>query len=665
MKKISAFLSVFVATIICISIGGCSLFGGNSSKRALKPVLDKYSDVSSWNFVVEYTEYRDGTAIYEEHYEYLGENVLISYTEEGVTYTDYLGYNKSSDTYSYYLDKGDGTYDKYAEDSDEFEEAFSYLSLINPSLLSDFTFKSKDGYYSAASPDKAGNAVIGAYYGSHWTELKVYIGDGLISKVVGVSDDGYTMQFEFTSHGSVSFTLPSNSSVNTPDPDPTPETPTDMMEAQKYDPSKFDKENLQDKMFGVEGTIGLPSTGNIDALVIPVQFTGDKITNAQLEKLNIAFNGTSYETGWESVKTYYQKASYGKLNLSFDIQPVYQAKNTASYYERYVKQTADYTITGEELILEEALAYYESRLDLSKYDTNGDGCIDAVYLIYSESVDYYNADFYWAYVTWYYGAKKYDNLDAFYYLFAGFDFMDESTANDPGSGFDVIPGLKVNASTFIHETGHLLGLDDYYDYDQKKGANEGLGGADMMDYTVGDHNVYSKTMMGWLEPTIITTTQTITIQSSQASPSAILIPLDFNNSYFCEYLLIDLYSAQGLNALHSSIKDSVLYDGADFGVRIYHVSSSINNPYGSEFGSFTDNDNSMSAIALIKLVEADGERKFASTEGFASASDLWQAGDKLSKVFPAYTRNDKKKVNFDIEIVSVSAKEATVTITFK
>lgn len=445
-------------------------------------------------------------------------------------------------------------------------------------------------------------------------------------------------------------------------------TPTDTMEKQTYNPSTFDSANLQDKLLKTEDAIGLPSTGNVNALVVPVQFSGDTITQTQLADLNTAFNGTSTATGWESVKTYYQKASYGKLNFTFDIQDIYKASKKASYYEKYSESYEEggytYTRTGEEVVLTEVLSYYESKLDLTKYDTNKDGTIDAVYLIYSAPVDYTNGDFYWAYTTWYYGENRYDGLDAYYYFFAGFDFMYESTAKDSGSGYDTIPGLKINAATYIHETGHLMGLDDYYDYDPNSGCNEGLGGADMMDYTVGDQNVYSKIMLGWLTPTIVNETKTVTIQSSQASGSAILIPLNFNNSYFCEYLLIDLYSAQGLNELHSSLKDSLLYDGANYGVRIYHVSSSINKPFDNDYGSFTDYNNTSTNFALIKLVEADGEKKFKSSGGFASATDLWKAGDKLSKVFPAYTRNDGKKVNFDITINSVSATSASITVTF-
>lgn len=449
-------------------------------------------------------------------------------------------------------------------------------------------------------------------------------------------------------------------------------TSTGVMEEQVYNPSTFDKKNLQDRMLISDDAIGLPSKGTFHALVIPVQFVGTSISQSQLDDLNKAFNGTSNDTGWESVSSYYKKSSYGALNITYDIQSVFNAQYSASYYSSYQKQVnyggQTATQTGEEIILMEALAYYEDILDLTQYDSNNDGCIDAVYLIYSAPVDYDEADFYWAYVTWYYGEEQYDGLDAYYYLFAGFDFMYED-AGANAKGFDYaykggLDGLKINASTYIHETGHLLGLDDYYDYEPNKGSNEGLGGADMMDATVGDQGAYSKIMLGWIEPTIVTTTQTITISSLQASGNCILIPLNFNNSYFAEYLLIDLYSAEGLNALHASPNGSYLYDGASYGARIYHVSSEITTPYENDYASFTANNNTSSTYALIKLVEADGEKKFSSTDGYASQNDLWHTGDVFSEVFANYKRNDGRTVNFDISFVAVSKDSLTVTITF-
>ncbi len=430
-------------------------------------------------------------------------------------------------------------------------------------------------------------------------------------------------------------------------------------------PANFDVSTLQDRLLETDGAIGLPSTGTVRALVVPVQFSGETITQSDLNRLDIAFNGTAEETGWESVNSYYKKSSYGALNLTFDIQPVYRTSKSATYYENYSGTDSEgYSITGDTVLLEEVLAYYDRTLDMHNYDANGDEAIDAVYLIYSHAVDYNSAEFFWAYTTWYYGAEKYDNLDAYYYLFAGFDFMDEKTANDQGSGYDVVPGMKINAETYIHETGHLLGLDDYYDYESNKGSNEGLGGADMMDGNIGDHGVYSKTMLGWLSPTIVTDTQTVTLSSSALAQSALLIPLDSNNSYFCEYLLVDLYTADGLNALHAASPNTYLYDGAPYGVRIYHVSSSADNPYTDDgYSSFTDYDNSVTAHPLIKLIEADGDKKFSKTDGIAARSDLWQTGSKLSDKFPTYKKNNGARIQFDVEMVSVSRTSATITVT--
>ena len=467
-------------------------------------------------------------------------------------------------------------------------------------------------------------------------------------------------------------------------------TPTETMPSQQYDPAKVDKSTLREQMkrYFEKERIGDPlpirSTGEYNLLVIPVQFSDRPISDAQMDRLGKAFNGTSADTGWESVNSYYKKSSYGKLNMTFDVQKPFVTDKNYKYYEDYSgKITVDgetITKTGDILLLEFALAYYAQSLDLTKYDTDNDGIIDAVYLIYSAPVTYdseANADsFYWAYVTTYpTETQKYDGLEVGYYLFAGFDFMDEHTGNSNDTylgqdGYTPYKGLKIMAETYIHETGHLLGLDDYYDYEDAKGSGEGLGGADMMDYNVGDHNAYSKLILGWVDPTVITTTQTVTINAFESSGQFLMVLLDYDGTYFSEYLLIDLYANTGLNFLGASQQNSLLYYdsttkvGAEYGVRIYHVSSSIKTPYNDDYGSFTDNNNSVSDTALIKLVEADGEKKFASTEGYAESTDLWMAGDSLLSAFSNYARNDNKKVNFDIRIDSVSKTSATITITF-
>lgn len=642
--------------------------GGSSSETVdLSSVFSQYTDISKWNFAITASDSDGG----EEYYEYLGDNILYEHADENYnTCTEYFVLGMA-ETYFYYKYNSNDTYTMYDELSTEFEYAFSYSNVIFLSELSKYTFTQSSGYYVAENANEAGNSIIGEYDQYTWTKIAVYITNGKVTKIEGTQNDGYVMTFEISKYGQINFSLPdaSQGGNDNPSTEPTGE----MMEKQTYDAATFDKDNLQDKLTkytdpsdtsGEPSAIGLPSTGNYNALVVPVQFNGDTISSSDLTKLNKAFNGTSADTGWESVKTYYQKASYGKLNISFDIHSVCSMNYNSSYYENLTATDADsgqkYS-NGDNVILHEVLSKLDSSIDFTKYDTNGDGCIDAVYLIYSAPVDYDSNDsFYWAYVTWDSTENKYDGLYAYYYLFAGFDFMDEGSDNN-GS-------MTINTETYIHETGHLLGLDDYYDYDTNTGSNQGFGGGAMMDYNVGDHDAYSKIMLGWVDATIVNSTQTVTIKSLQEKGDVILIPLNFNNSYFCEYLLIDLYSAAGVNELRSKNGSTILYGGADYGVRIYHISSSIDNPYNENdtYGSFTDCNNSTTSKPLMKLVEADGgNSKFTDTDGLAVESDLWQAGDTFSTVFPSYTRNNGDAVNFDISINSVSATEASITVTFK
>lgn len=428
------------------------------------------------------------------------------------------------------------------------------------------------------------------------------------------------------------------------------------MDKQEYSSETFSDDRLQDKIVEKEDYIGLSSTGTYNVLVVPVEFVAGDISASELEMLNKAFNGTSEDTGWESVKSFYQASSYGKLNMTFDIQNVFTTSNNATYYQNNKEKD------GSTIILLEVLEYLEPLIDLSKYDNDGDGAIDGVYLIYDYTIDYEtDSDFFWAYVSWYYGEDTFDSLDAYFYLFAGLDFMIE----DAVGGYEyngIIDGLEINAATYIHETGHMLGLDDYYDYFSDKGEDSGLGGADMMDSTIGDHCSYSKIMLDWITPEIVNETKTVTLENFETTGDSILILLDSVDGYFSEYLLIDLYTPTVLNEMHAGI--NFLYEDAPYGVRIYHVSNQVDQPCTeTNYPSFTNYNNSITDYALIELVQADGGTKFGPLD-YVYESDLWQAGDKLLEVFPSYARNDGKTVCFDIEIVSVSAESATITITF-
>lgn len=409
---------------------------------------------------------------------------------------------------------------------------------------------------------------------------------------------------------------------------------------------------LQDKMMQVDQAVGLPSVGTYDVLVIPVEFTDCEYTDEQLADLDLAFNDTTGATGWESVKSFYQKSSGGKLNLNFKIMGVNYG------YKGQVFNTGDestnYTKTDDEkALIEKALAQLNAAgADLSKFDSNGDDCIDAVYMMYSRPFEEKDNDFWWAYV-YYYGIQNGENysvdgVQPYFYFWASQTFMYDDTTT----------GVSVNAETFIHETGHLLGLDDYYDYNSGVGSDQGLGGAAMMDWNMGDHDPYSKLMLGWITPTVISTnkTENINLADDDKTNDVLLVRLDGGTDYLCEYLLIDVYNATGLNEWRSY----KLYGGASYGARIIHISSAVTNPYNSDdYQSFTDDNNSCSQNPLIKLIEADGgNSKFADT-GLAKAADLWKTGNALTS-YASYYTNKKVTITF----TSVSSTGATVSVSY-
>ena len=187
-------------------------------------------------------------------------------------------------------------------------------------------------------------------------------------------------------------------------------------------------------------------------------------------------------------------------------------------------------------IMQDAIEYYDSATDYSLFDSDSDSYIDAIMLVYTAPVSFDSgADLWWAYVYQYYDQQpaKYDDVEMNFYMFVGYDFIDELF------NFDKNQSIPFNATTFIHETGHLLGLDDYYDYDLNAGPAGGIGGGDMMDYAVGDHNPFSKLLLGWITPEVSNKTSgTFTLKPFESSGEALIIPKLWQGSYFDEYLII-------------------------------------------------------------------------------------------------------------------------------
>ena len=449
----------------------------------------------------------------------------------------------------------------------------------------------------------------------------------------------------------------------------------------------------------------LPSTGNSKALVIPVEFSDYACSSSRYnqygnckgirEDIQNAMFGDSSTTNWESLSSYYKKSSYGKLNLTGKVtewfKPRYSAATLAT---RYGNDSANPTL----LVLRDAIEWYKSNHDdITEFDSDKDGFIDSVYLIYTvpsqaRIAGRDTSDLFWAFTYWDTAHVSEENVDindptAYTYFWASIDFMYEDKM--VGENGELLPTKDENgdwlpdAHTFIHETGHIMGLPDYYTYDSEDLDGDGkpddygpLGGIDMMDYNVGDHNAYSKMIYGWTEPYYIDKPKTITIKPFYKSGDCILVNANWNGSMFDEYLLIEYYMPEGLNKYDADKRFAGTYP-LEFqkpGVKVYHVdarlggfdNSDLSYQLGGNYGIFMDytenisnrydycyiaHDNSISRngankdFKLISLLESSGELSFNQYDEIgqlkhATDESLFHVGDSFGydgKAFDDFT----------------------------
>lgn len=326
-----------------------------------------------------------------------------------------------------------------------------------------------------------------------------------------------------------------------------------------------------------------PSTGEINVLVIPVVVSDykDNATAKVKSDLEKAMFGKSEDTGWESLSSYYEKSSHGALKINGTVSDWYDPNVSSSQMVENNEESGDYTTE----LMKQAVSWYKKTYndDCTKYDNNHDGYIDGVFLIYS-AYDYYTGETYgedldgnlfWAYTTMdYYSTSNLSSPNGGYYFWASFDFLYEGYGES-----------KVDAHTFIHETGHMLSLDDYYSYTTKDKNGTSyycpMGGVDMMDQNICDQDCFSKFSLGWNSPYYVDHEGDITISSAEDSLDCILIPTkkgEVKNAYD-EYVMLELFSPTlGLNekdlttGYGNYTNDDTL---TKEGIRAYHVDKRV------------------------------------------------------------------------------------------
>ena len=343
------------------------------------------------------------------------------------------------------------------------------------------------------------------------------------------------------------------------------------------------------------------------------------------------------------------------------------------------------------------------------YDKDGDGYIDSVMLIYA-APDYAAAgtdnDNLWAYCYWVgdTSAKNTRNPGANVFFWASYDFMYSSSKAQERTGKTNYGGgdtshCIVDTHTYIHEMGHVFGLEDYYDYSSQYNPAAGFS---MQDNNVGGHDPFSSYALGWGKAYIPTETTTIDLKPFSETGEMILLDSTPNtkNSPFDEYLLLEYYTPTGLNKFDCDYKYGGRYPQGpkDSGIRLWHVDARLAQYSGYSSIDFTDlppsSTNDMVTMAMsntyyksgvstgylsplgseyyncniLQLIRNDRYTTYKPTTDFSS-SNLYKNGatfnvDRVKGQFVNSGKfNDNTDFGFTFKINALDENRASITVT--
>lgn len=387
------------------------------------------------------------------------------------------------------------------------------------------------------------------------------------------------------------------------------------------------------------GWQNMPTTGTVRIPVFLIAFSDYPPYNDATNVENKIFgNGDTQAFPYESLHSYYDRSSYNQLDIQGDVY--------GWYTTTYPRSDVGTDRTGRETLIREVVEYYDGEgADFSVYDNDGNGTIDYFAIIWTGPHGDW-AEFWWGYQTHFQ-----DNtfvvdgviLDAYSWQWETYNYPQ---AYDP----DIEPSeVAFSPKTLIHETGHALGLPDYYDYDDSVGPVGGIGGLDIMAGSWGDHNCFSKFVLDWITPEVIAKgKQVLTFQSAATTGEALIIMPDIaGDTPFDEFFMVQNRYREANDTLFP----------AD-GLLIWHVNAALDSS-GYDYVS----DNSYSEHKLLRLMEADGLEEIEQ-DLWADAGDFYKSGDVFSPVSaPNSSRYDG--INSRVWIKEISTPGEAMTFTAK
>ena len=250
---------------------------------------------------------------------------------------------------------------------------------------------------------------------------------------------------------------------------------------------------------------GHVAEGRKHFLVILVEFADVEFTTSQDPQAAFTAmlneHGYSGNGGTGSARDFYYDNSHGYFEPIFDVYGPVQLEKNCSHY-------GGNNFAGSDNAPEEAVAEgcraLDSEVDFSRYDNDGDGIVDLVFMYYA---GYGEADGGASSTIW---PHQWSLSSAGINLSLDGVKVENYACTNERVGYGSMQGKMCGIGTACHEFAHAMGLPDFYDTDyDTNGIAAGLFSFSTMDSgpynnegrTPPYFNIEERIMLGWLDDT--------------------------------------------------------------------------------------------------------------------------------------------------------------------
>ncbi len=372
--------------------------------------------------------------------------------------------------------------------------------------------------------------------------------------------------------------------------------------------------------------------GQRHGLIILVNFADSKFNTSKFGPTQTLYSRIANEANYGennfkgSISDYFKAQSGGQFLLDFDVAGPVTLPHDYSYYGQ--NDDDGYDKRPKEMV-REACQAVDGSVDFSKYDWDGDGEVEEVFVVYAGNGEHDTTNqpnLIWPHM---------DNLANYGEQLT----LDGVTINTYACASELNSDKTLSGiGTFCHEFSHCMGFPDMYDT-ASDGNNFGMGSWDLMDYGSynGDGYVpagysgYEKMVCGWTTPIELDKPMTVNGMERLADMGQTYII--YNKGNRNEYYILENRQQSGFDKYLPG--SGLLIERVDYDKDIWEWNA-VNTTNGGYYpeGSYTPSYNDHQRITIFHAnnIEYDGNN---ATYPYASLDSLTDSSQPAATVWNA------------------------------